>query len=243
MIDFARFRNTYLQAPWLFPLVIRDRHFEAALRDRPRDFADNIQRALEKFIWFWPRVIDARIWANGAPGKLQTPLNFTTIDADARLLLDWVVKVCPDKDAPILDLGCNCGRLMIDLAGKGYSNLTGVDVMRSAIALFEERSPEVFRRAKVTNDLFQRFLLRQPDRAFELTYSHGATIELVHPSFDTVRHLCRVTRRHICLLLHENEAFRRDWIGQFAGHGFHLAHGMRPIAPGHGGSLIVLRRS
>ncbi len=243
MPEWARFRNTYLQAPWLFPLVIGDRQFDAALENRPRTFADKAQRALERLLWFWPRVIEATPWASGAAGRLQTPFNYTAIDGDARLLLEWVERVCPDRDAAILDVGCNCGRHLIELARRGYGNLTGVDAMGSALALFAEQAPDVYRACRIHHDLFQRFLMRQPDESFDLTYSHGATIELVHPSFDIVAHLCRVTRRFICLILLENDAFRRDWLRQFARNGFTLLHGRRPIAPGSGASLIVLQRA
>jgi SAM-dependent methyltransferase len=242
MTDWVRFRNTYLQMPWLFPIVMGDRHFDAVLEGRPRTFTENVQRALEKTFWFWPRVIEAKLWAHGAEDKLQTPYSFTGLDADAKLLLDWVERVCPDRNAKIFDIGCNCGRHMIELWNRGYRNLTGVDAMKSAIELFVERAPEVFGRSKVTHDLFQRFLMRQPDRNFDLTYSHGATIELVHPSFDIVAHLCRVTKTHICLLLSPNNVFRREWLKQFSAHGFSLVYSEEPIAPDSDLSLIVLRR-
>jgi SAM-dependent methyltransferase len=241
MPDWIRFRNTHLQLPWLFALVIGDRQFELVLNGRPRKFLDQFQRALERLLWFWPRVIDASVWAKGAPGQPQTPLNYTTLDADARLLLEWVERVCPDREAPILDLGCNCGRHLTHLAERGYRNLTGVDAMRSALALFAERAPEVFHKADVHRDLFQRFLQRQPDGRFAVTYSHGSTIELIHPSFDIVAHMSRVTQRHICLILNENEVYRRAWIEQFARTGFTLIHG-RPIPPDIGWSLVILAR-
>ena len=223
--------------------MIGERQFDAVLYGRPRNLADKVQRSLERLLWFWPRVIDATVWAAGDANKRQSPLNYTALDPDALLMLDWVERVCPDRAAPILDVGCNCGRHLIYLAGKGYQDLTGVDAMGSAIELFAKRAPAVFAGASVHHDLFQRFLARQPSRRFELTYSHGSTIELVHPSFDIVAHLSRVTRSHICLILHENEVFRRDWLRQFASRGFKLLHAARPICPGVGNSLIVLKRS
>jgi SAM-dependent methyltransferase len=243
MIDLVSFRNTYLQVPWLFPLVIGDRQFDAVLNGRPRSARDKAQRGLERAMWFWPRAVDATVWAAGASDKPQTPLNYTTLDELARLLLNWVEQVCPDREATILDLGCNCGRHIIHLAGRGYRNLVGVDAMRAAIALFAERAPIVFQNGEIHHDLFQRFLSRQPDRRFALTYSHGSTIELVHPSFDIVAHMSRVTRRHICLILNEREAFRRDWLRQFGRHGFNLLHGERPVALDSAASLIVLQRA
>jgi SAM-dependent methyltransferase len=240
-MDWPHFRNTHLQLPWLFPLVIGNRQFDAVLDGRPRNLRDQAQRALERLLWFWPRVIDASVWAQGAPGKPQTPLAYTALDAYALLLLDWVERVCPDHDAPILDLGCNCGRHLVELAARGYRNLTGVDAMRSALALFAERTPDVFNEAEIHHDLFQRFLARLPDARFMVTYSHGSTIELVHPSFDVVAHMSRVTRGHICLILNENELYRRAWIEQFARSGFALVHREPPIAPS-GSTLIILAR-
>jgi SAM-dependent methyltransferase len=244
-MDWQRFRNTHLQLPALFPLVIGDRQFDAVLNGRPRDLRDYAQRALERLLWFWPRVIDATVWVNGAPGKAQTPLGYTALDPCALLLVDWIERVCPERHAPILDIGCNCGRHLIELAARGYRNLTGIDAMRSALALFAERAPDVFNKAEIHHDLFQRFLARQPDARFAVTYSHGSTIELVHPSFDIVAHMCRVTQRHVCLILNENELYRRAWVEQFARSGFALIHGERPLAPGgpDASSLLILRRT
>lgn len=242
MLNWIRFRNTYLQVPWLFPAVIGDRQFDAVLQNRPRRLDDYVQRVLERVLWFWPRVIEARGWVAGAAGKAWAPQNYAKMDADGERLLGWVERVCPARDAAILDVGCNCGRHMIYLAHHGYTNLTGVDAMGAAIELFARHAPDVFPKASVHHDLFQRFLMRQPDRAYDTTYSHGATIELVHPSFDIVAHLCRITRRNICLILLENDGFPRDWIGQFARHGFKLLHGDRPMAPESRASLLVFQR-
>lgn len=242
-MDWIRFRNSYLQTPWLFSKVIGDRQFDATLEDRPRTFWGVIQRALEKALWFWPRVIDASLWVRGAEGKLQNPLSFKDIDNDARLLLGWVERVCPDKNATILDIGCNCGRHLIELSHRGYKNLVGVDVMKAALDLFAERSPDVFKATEIHFDLFQRFLMKQPDRRFDLTYSHGATIELVHPSFDVVAHLCRVTKTHICLLLNCNNGFPRNWVRKFTNQGFVLLHSEEPIPGDKELCLFVFQRA
>ena len=132
MPDWARIRNTYLQAPWLFPLVIGDRQFDLVLNGYPRRFPDKIQRALERLVWFWPRVVDATVWAAGDTDRRQTPLNYTTLDAQARLLLHWIEQVCPDREEAILDLGCSCGRHIRSVSRAArYHNRVGVDAMRA----------------------------------------------------------------------------------------------------------------
>ena len=242
MSDWDEFRNTHLQLHWLFPLVIGDRQFDAVLQDRPRDLQDKALRALEKALWFWPRVVDAKVWATGEPGRQQTPLNYTALDGYGVRLVEAVEAVCPRRDAQILDVGCNCGRHLTYLAGKGYQRLVGVDAMKSALELFKQRSPEIAGRVELHHDLFQRFLMRQPDGRFDVSYSHGATIELVHPSFDVVGHLTRITRGHVCLLLQETNGFRREWLKLFKQHGFETVSS-EVVHERDGLRLLVLRRA
>jgi SAM-dependent methyltransferase len=239
MSNWLKFKNTYLQLPWLFPLVIGDRQYDDVLAGHPRSFS---QKVLERLFWFWPRVVDATAWAAGDSGKLQTPENYSELDRHGKALLECVMKACPDRDAEFLDIGCNCGRHIMFLAEQGYGNITGVDAMGAALRLFAERAPDVFAKTRIHHDLFQRFLSQQPDRSFDVVYSHGATIELVHPSFDIVAHLSRITRRCICLFLIEDGPFARDWVRQFERHGFALEYGVRPVE-GTRASMLVLRRS
>src|SRR5215467_1590106 len=71
------FRNTFLQAPFLFDLIINDKRFDDLLSQRPSSLiTSKLQRLLEKCFWFWPRIVDAKAWANGAEGRPQTPLNY-----------------------------------------------------------------------------------------------------------------------------------------------------------------------
>jgi hypothetical protein len=74
-------------------------------------------------------------------------------------------------------------------------------------------------------------LQRLPDLSFDMLYSHGATIELVHPSFDIVRHMCRVTRNHVVLIVNETVAhsYPRFWTYEFARNGFFLREARRPV--------------
>jgi hypothetical protein len=78
-------------------------------------------------------------------------------------------------------------------------------------------------------------------------YSHGGTLELVHPSFDIVRHLCRVARKHVVLYINEHgHAYPRFWIYEFRRRGFYLVRAERPAAQFSSieleGSLLVFQR-
>src|SRR5262249_14012013 len=94
---------------------------------------------------------------------------------------------------------------------------------------------------KSTTIRFSGFLPASRTARFAVIYSHGSTIELVHPSFDILAHICGVTREPICLILNENEIYRRAWVARRSG--CTLIQGERPIAPESESSLLILRRT
>jgi SAM-dependent methyltransferase len=225
--------NTFLAFPFLFDLVIKDQDFSDLMEGRvQRDRRYLLQRLLQKTLWFWPRIIDAKSWVEGRPGAERTPDNFIAIDAySSRALCDAVERYATSKDAPILDLGCNVGRHLEVLRRSGFTDLTGVDAMGTALERMAAQFPETAKLATLHHDLFQRFLRRQEDRAFDVLYSHGATIELVHPSFDIVKHMCRVAQNHVVLILNETylQLYPRFWTYEFARNGFFLRKAFRPV--------------
>ena len=225
--------NTFLAFPFLFDLVIKDRHFAAFVEGRTkRDLPYLFARLLQKSLWFWPRIIDAKPWVEGRTGKRQQPDNFIALDAhSSRALCDAVERYAASNSAPVLDLGCNVGRHLDVLRRRGFTDLTGVDAMAAALERMSTEFPETAKVAKLRHDLFQRFLRLQPDRSFDVLYSHGATIELVHPSFDIVKHMCRVTRNHVVLILNETylQLYPRFWTYEFARNGFFLREARRPV--------------
>jgi SAM-dependent methyltransferase len=243
------FRNTFLQAPFLFDLIISDKMFDDLLSPRPSSsiIMAKLQRLMEKCFWFWPRIVDAKAWAHGAEGRLQTPRNYIDLNITSELLLKEVIRYAPDRTSTILDVGCNSGRDLNALYQSGYRNLAGVDAMGAALELFKCKFPETAKCANISHDLFQRFLRRQRDRSYDLIYSHGGTLELVHPSFDIVRHLCRVAGKHVVLYINEHgHAYPRFWIYEFRRRGFYLVRAERPAAQFSSieleGSVLVFQR-
>src|SRR6185369_2501979 len=153
-----RFINTFLACPWLFDLIVRDRDFRDLLDNRiKRDARYLISRILHKTLWFWPRIIDARVWTEGGTGKQFRPENFLSIDASSQALCDAVDTYATDKVERILDLGCNTGRHLHDLHQRGFRNLVGVDAMKAALDLMTVQFPNVASSTELHHDLFQRF--------------------------------------------------------------------------------------
>jgi SAM-dependent methyltransferase len=244
---FEKIRNSFLQLHFLYPIFVRNYHYDIVLAGGLP--GHKLNRGLARLLWFWPRISDAVIWARGDFGDERTPENFKDLSPAAVLLLDTVEKLCPDRSARILDLGCNMGRHLGDLHNRGYRRLAGVDVMGAALKAFAEHRPRVYAASDVRHDLFQRYLTTTADQSFDLVYTHGATVELVHPSFDVIRHLCRIARDHVVLLIHEYElGYPRFWALEFALRGFLLTRALRPVdqdlqnQPLSAASLLVFRR-
>lgn len=226
--------NSYLTPRFIFDKVISDIIYDRALVSKKsmNCFSYKLKRRLKKMIFFWPTIIDTDYWIEGGVGKHRDPSHFCDLDVKTdMLLLDEVFNNVSSKNAPILDLGCNNGRHLEYLYNKGLKNLTGVDVMKEALLLFQNRRQEVYSNIKLYHDFFQRFLTKTPDKQFEIVYSVGATIEIVHPSYDIIRQVCRITKKTIILLLHENaHNYPRFYEQEFIRHGFFLTHFVRPIA-------------
>lgn len=163
--------------------------------------------------------------------------------SEPRRLLQLVMDVS-DREWSILDLGCNSGADLNLLHHDGWLNLSGVDAGRRAVELFQVEFPTTYSSSTITWDLFQRFLLRTANKSFDLTYSNGATIELVHPSFPIVSEICRVTSRRIILEIYEHgEPYPRHYVHQFKRAGFELTYALRPSNQRQESSLLHFERT
>ena len=78
--------------------------------------------------------------------------------------------------------------------------------MKKAIPVFKKNSSiQEKKHINIKQDYIQRYLNSAADNFFFASYTFGATIELLHPSFDIVKELIRVSRRYIFLYINENE--------------------------------------
>ncbi len=228
----TQFRNSFLTPRFLFPLVIRDQDYDDILNNNSKTSVRwLINRFMSKIFWFWPRIIDAAVWADSSDTAHYDPSYYLEFDSCAKLLVDNVDAYASGYDARILDLGCNIGRHLHALHSRGYNNLVGVDAMPAALQRFKDEFSIVAASCELHHDLFQRFLSKQTGRSLDILFTRGATIELVHPSFNIVKHMCDVTRGHVVLVIHEtNQKFSCFYTQEFARHGFVLVKALRPVS-------------
>jgi SAM-dependent methyltransferase len=170
---------------------------------------------------------------------------FAGIDPASQVQMEEIMSLLPDRNSAILDMGCNVGRHLNYLYGQGYRNLRGVDWSSAAIRDMATRYPAMHAGSKLTNASFEDFL-RGTAEQVDLVYTRGATFELVHPGFPLVRHVCRIARRYVVLVISEAaHAYPRFWEYEFAREGFELTHLRRPAsidAPEHRVSLMTFTR-
>lgn len=131
---------------------------------------------------------------------------------------------------PILDLGCNCGYQLSLLKKAGFSSLTGIDICSPAIE-FGKKNLDLEGIELIAGsfeDILPRLISEK--RRFNLIYSMGATLELVHPSFDIVRSICSLSNDYIILGISEwGHAYPRFWEYEFNSHGFAMVKCIRPL--------------
>lgn len=175
--------------------------------------------------WFWPQIAEARLWVNTDKDSKFPPGAY--VRDEPRPLLTHLMSVTPPSWS-VLDLGCNAGSDLNILYRNGYRNLLGVDAGIGALQTFSDLYPQVFAECDIEHDTFQRYLSRRPSASIDVIHSHGATLELVHPSFPIVAEICRVARKsiHVCIL-EEGHSYPRLWVRQFERSGFRLDYAER----------------
>jgi len=133
------------------------------------------------------------------------------------------------KNHSILDLGCNCGYYLFSLKKAGYTNLSGVDISRHAIEFGKKEFG--LHDATMSVGAFEDVLpsLVSQQRKYDLIFSMGATIELVHPVFDIIKHLAILSQKYVILFIQEwGHTTPRLYEYEFQKHGFLMVKCIRP---------------
>jgi SAM-dependent methyltransferase len=170
---------------------------------------------LSKF-WFLPHDYVYRYWHKADISSKHYYSSFITLDSNASILINKIQKYSRKSDR-VLDLGCNVGRHLSELKKLGYNKLYGVDIGKIPI----EKSKKIFPNLKKVKNVcssFEQYLFKTPANFFNLIYTHGATVELVKPTFPLIFQLSRVLTNHgyLVLLIDENgHSYPRFWRYEF----------------------------
>lgn len=172
-----------------------------------------IFKILSKFIWFIPNNNQYKYWLN-AEDVDHGYKKFIQMDELSEKILETIIK-CSNKDDKILDICCNVGRVLNALSVRGYKNLYGFDINATAI----EESKKVFpllNNANLKADYAENYLNSVKNKEFDITFSLGASLELIPSQFSLIYHISRITKKyHICLINENGHAYPRFWKFEF----------------------------
>lgn len=184
-----------------------------------------------------------RNWENQELGERHGPDQFLNLTDTSNVLVDEVVSRATSPNAAILDLGCNVGRHLHALWLRGFRNLYGVDVQHAALKSMCSTFPEMMPSVTINQGTFQNYLPKISDDSFEVSFTHGATLELVPPTFPICQELSRVSRQFVVLMISESQhLYPRLWEYEFLRAGFVMIKLLRPAIPDSALSLMVFQR-
>ena len=87
---------------------------------------------------------------------------------------------------------------------------------------------------------FEDYLVNAQNDEFDIIYTHGATIELIKPTFPLISELSRVTKKYIILLIREDAyTYPRFWRIEFKFNGLIIEYNKLLK---NGQSLLVLKK-
>jgi SAM-dependent methyltransferase len=198
--------NTFLIPRFLFKFFYSNSYLEKFLKTNNSKGNQNLLSKLKKKLFFFlPNLDDVNTWKEGDVGKYRDFNHFKKFRPKVDILLiKEIYNTVKNKNAHILDIGCNCGRHLRFLRRLGYTNLFGVDIMTSAVEWFYNLDFKQRENIEISNDFFQSFLTNSPSKKYDLVFTVGSTIEEVHPGFDIIKECCRVSNKYVFLLIHEN---------------------------------------
>lgn len=216
------------------------------MRQSLKDF-DPRSRLLEKVWNTYTHIplhttLDAAYWAAQPLGANHGPDKYVELQPSSRVLIEEVATRALGFQAPVLDLGCNVGRHLNALYQRGFRNIYGIDVQHAALEYMGKVFPEMQKIAHVQQGIFQQYLPIVEDRFFDIVFTHGATIELVPPTFPICQQMARVTKNFVILMISETgHSYPRLWETEFNRVGFALTKLLRPACPDASTSLLVFQ--
>lgn len=168
-------------------------------------------------------------WKSQTAGDIHGYDKYLVFHPRIQVMIDEIKsRVTPDQS--ILDLGCNCGYYLSLVKSEGYHNLSGIDI--SPVAIRYGRDHLDLEGVDLITGSFEEVLpaLISAGKRYNLVYTLGATLELVHPSCDIIGEICSLSEKYVVLIISEwGHSYPRFWEYEFSRHGFLPVKCIRPF--------------
>ncbi|WP_320664962.1 class I SAM-dependent methyltransferase [Prochlorococcus sp. MIT 1223] len=144
---------------------------------------------------------DASIWEDEILHKTEW---FAKIENEyEKKFINYVLSNTNPNDA-ILDICCNQGRFLKELKRNNYNNLSGFDIMKSAINLLKNSYEYKAGGIYAEHNLAQNYIKYSKNNFYDYAITYTASIELLHPNFNIFNELYRITRKGFIFVIAEN---------------------------------------
>lgn len=143
---------------------------------RPTTVTDKL-RVLFKRRSSWSKDAVHAYWANPSD-EVNAPDRYLEGKVKSDFLLS-IMERFVDKDADILEIGCNVGRNLNRLYEAGYHNLVGIEINRHATELMKQAYPEMAANAIIHNGSVEDVIPTLDDEAFDAVFT-VAVLEHIH---------------------------------------------------------------
>lgn len=206
--------NTFLTPTFLYSLLINVHPSPNEISNKKNFF----NKIFLKLFFFYPRYLyDTKGWIDADINSYRNINDFKELRIGVDDIFIKKIKELSNTESEILDLGCGIGRHLNCLKKGNYTNLTGVDIMS------EIKSNHFDLSGIKLHHMFLQEFLKNNNKKFDIIYSVGAVIEIIHPSFDIIKYMCKSSKNYICLLVQQNcHYFPRFYEYEFKRNGFDI---------------------
>ena len=163
-------------------------------------------------------------WSEQATlGAEDGPELYRSCDDSTEKLFQEVLPLL-DKNSAILEIGCNKGRHLNYLFQKGFRNLTGIEIGKSAIELFAEIFPDTYQNSTIIVGSDPDEIRKLKTKSFDLVFVHSVLVSIGTKHNYIFSEMCRICRGYILTLESEGSwtAFPRDFQYMFEKNGFNM---------------------
>lgn len=140
----------------------------------------------------------------------NTTEEYLSQNESAKLMCSLIKKLLGvKKDKSIIELGCNCGRNLNNLAIEGYTNLSGIDISQKAINLMKAKYPEIYYNSNIKIDSLEASLPKIKDNSFDVVFSLAVLMHIPYQSNSIFKEIVRISKQYVITL--ENEIMPHVW--------------------------------
>jgi SAM-dependent methyltransferase len=161
-----------------------------------------------------------RYWSDRNVGDTHGPENYIQEDISTHSLFEDVLQVV-DKNASFLEIGCNAGRNLNYLYKKGFRDLAGIEINRTAInETLKNNFPELYNFGQFFVGSAAEEIKKISDKRYDVVFANAVLEHIPPKDISLFKDMVRVSKKYIVVLTTENsKVYAYDFNGIFEKNG------------------------